>query len=281
MDNSIKKNYGAYEMPDEIYQLFDLERELNSMDLSLDSIGFQPCFHDFFYSITPPDVIPFANTGGNGIHFGFLTDFGEVSTLTEAPIVCVSPTDDPPIKYMAQNIHEFFNLVASVPHAEMLERIGSNPDEEYIQQVKAEFDEYDTVEWKEMRDKISECFRNKFHTIEVDLGSSLKEAKKKRSNSISISTLDGLGVVGSEEITNIDKKKYSFVWNKVIDEQELETITSYLRECNRTEKLAFIRDANYSVVLTPDYEKKFFPFIIELMHSLNLRDEVQRFLLKA
>ncbi len=44
-------------------------------------IGFRPSLQDDSYSITPPDLIPFANTGGDGIHFGFLTDFGSVSTL--------------------------------------------------------------------------------------------------------------------------------------------------------------------------------------------------------
>lgn len=107
MDNSIRKIYGSYEIPDEIYKLYELEKELNDIDLSLDMIGFRPSIHDDSYSITPPDLIPFANTGGDGIHFGFLTDFGSVPALTEAPIVCVSPTNDPPIRYMANNIKEF------------------------------------------------------------------------------------------------------------------------------------------------------------------------------
>ena len=120
MDDTLKSVYSSYEVPKEIHLLHALEEKLNKEGLSLDIIGFQPVTDLFIYHITPPDLIPFAHTGGAGIHFGFLTDFSEVRDLYDAPIVCVSPTNDPPIRYMARNITEFLNLVASVPHAEML-----------------------------------------------------------------------------------------------------------------------------------------------------------------
>jgi hypothetical protein len=59
---------------------------------------------NFRYFITPPDLITFISTGGDGIHFGFLTDFGQVEDLEEAYIVCVSPTNDPPLKIVARNL---------------------------------------------------------------------------------------------------------------------------------------------------------------------------------
>lgn len=279
MDNSIRKIYGSYEIPDEIYKLYELEKELNDIDLSLDIIGFQPCLHDYSYAITPPDLIPFANTGGDGIHFGFLTDFGQVPTLTEAPIVCVSPTNDPPIRYMAHNINEFLNLVLSVPHAEMLESFWSNPDEIHIQEEIMEFDKDTPPDWKEKRRKVSERLKNIYLTQQVNIGHYLQKVQKERSNSISISTLDGLGVIGSEENNNAHTK-YQFDFNKSLDDNELKRINDYLNEISRIEKLAFIRDAFYSVVLTPDYEEKFFYLIIELMESMNLHDGVQRLLLR-
>ncbi len=275
MDDSLRESYGAYEVPDEVYRLFDLERELNSMDLTLDSIGFQPCFHNFSYSITPPDLIPFAHTGGDGTHFGFLTDFGEAPNLMEAPIVCVSPTNDPPIRYMAQNLHEFLDLVSSVPHADILESIWTNPEEKHIQKVIAEFSEYDTAEWKEKCERIFECFREKFHTSQVDIGPYLQGALKKRADSISISTLDGLGIIGRDEI-RMSSNQYPFDMNKLIDKEDFEKVDDYVKGLSRAEKLAFIRDANYLVVLTPDYREKFFSYIVELMQSLDLHDEVER-----
>jgi hypothetical protein len=35
MENSIKELYGSYEIPEEVYKLYELERELNKVDLSL------------------------------------------------------------------------------------------------------------------------------------------------------------------------------------------------------------------------------------------------------
>lgn len=279
MDNRIRKMYGSYEIPDEIYKLYEFEAELNDIDLSLDIKGFRPSIHDDSYPITPPDLIPFANTGGDGIHFGFLTDFGKVPTLTEAPIVCVSPTNDPPIRYMAHNINEFLNLVSSVPHAEMLESFWSNPVEAYIQEEILVFYRDVPPDRKEEYEKVSELFKNKFSTTQVNIAHYLQEAQKKRSNSISISTLDGLGVIGGEE-ENSTYTKYQFDFNQPIDDNELKRINKYLKESSRIEKLAFIRDANYSYILTPDYEEKFFYLIIELMQSMNLHDEVQRFHLR-
>ena len=180
MDNNLKKIYGAYEIPDEIVKLYELEKELNNMDLSLDRIGFQPCPHNYAYSITPPDLIPFANTGGGGIHFGFLTDFGTVPKLSEAPIVCISPTNDPPIRYMAQNITEFLNLVSSVPHAEILESFWSNPDETSIQEEMKMIAEDTPAEWKAAQNKVAEHFKNKFGTHQVKIGQSLQVAQEKR-----------------------------------------------------------------------------------------------------
>lgn len=54
----------------------------------------------------------------------------------------------------------------------------------------------------------------------------------------------------------------------------------YLNDSSRIEKLAFIRDAFFSFVLTPDYEENLFYLIIELMQSMNLHDEVQRLRLR-
>ena len=279
MDNSLRKIYGLYEIPDEIYRLYELEKELNNIDLSLDIIGFQPCHHTYSYSITPPDLIPFANTGGDGIHFGFLTDFGKAPTLTEASIVCVSPTNDPPIRYMAHNINEFLNLVLSVPHAEMLESFWSTPDEAHIQEEIREFSMDTPADWKEKRSKVFEALKNKYLMQQVNIGHYLQKVKKERSNSISISTLDGLGVLGSEQNNNA-YTKYQLDFNNLLDNNELERIKDYLKESCSIDKLAFIRDAFYSVVLTPEYEEKFFYLIIELMKSMNLHDEVQRLLLR-
>ena len=268
----MKKIYGAYEIPDEVLKLNELEKELNAMDLSLDRIGFQPCSPDFTYSITPPDLIPFAHTGGGGIHFGFLTDFGAATTLTEAPVVCVSPTNDPQIRYMAGNITEFLNLISSVPHAEMLENIWSNPTEAFIQEVFKEAAEYSTPDWEADREKVAEHFKNKFDTQQVKFGDALQEAQEKRMNDVILSTKDGLGIVGED--SGITYKRFEFDMNHSDD--QLARINDYLKKSSTVEKLAFIRDANYSYILSPDYDKELLQLVIELLESMNLDDEAYR-----
>ncbi|MHC0038867.1 hypothetical protein [Pseudoneobacillus sp. C159] len=278
MDNSIREIYGSYEIPEEVYKLYELERELSEVDLSLYIIGLQPCLHDYCDPISPPDLIPFANTGGDGIHFGFLTDFGQVPTLSEAPIVCVSPTNDPPLRYIADNIRDFLNLVSSVPHAEMLEGFWANHDEAQIQQVIMDFIKDTPSDWIEKRRKVAERFKVKYVTQPIQIGSYLQQVQKKRANTITAPTLDGLGILERKEHT-ITYRKYQFDFNKYfnqsLDDHELISINEYLKESNRIEKLAFIRDVIY--VIRTDIEENIFDLIMDLMESLSLYDEAQRF----
>jgi hypothetical protein len=278
MENSIKELYGSYEIPEEVYKLYELERELNEVDLSLYIIGLQPCLHDYYDPISPPDFIPFASTGGDGIHFGFLTDFGQVLTLSEAPIVCISPTNDPPLRHTANNIKDFLDLVSSVPHAEMLEAFWANPDETHIRQVMVEFVKNSPSDWVEKRWMVAERLKDKFKTQQKQVGFYLLQAQDQRAKSISTSTLDGLGIVGSNEETHT-YTNYTFDFEKYftqsLDEQEFINIHDYLKESNRIEKLAFIRDIIY--VVRREFEENSFNLVIDLMESLNLHDEVQRF----
>jgi hypothetical protein len=280
MDNSIREIYGSYEIPEEVFKLYSLERELNEIDLSLYIIGFQPWENDYFDPISPPDLIPFADTRGDGIYFGFLTDFSRVPTLQDAPIVCVSPTNDPPIRYIADNIKEFLNLVSSVPHAEMLEGFWANPDDTQIQQVIMEFEKDTPSDWIEKRRKVAERFKGKFLTQHVQIGTYLQQAQEKRAYTISTSTLDGLGIVGSKEhTTTYTKYPFDFnkYFNKSLDDHEIVSLNEYLKKSNRIEKLAFIRDVIYVIRTDFVFEEKIFNLIIDLMESLNLHDEIHRF----
>ena len=79
--NDLKALYRHYVIPNEIEQLYELEEQLNKDNLSLSVIGLCPCTEFAPYAITPPDCIPFVETGGAGIHFAFLTEFGHVTDL--------------------------------------------------------------------------------------------------------------------------------------------------------------------------------------------------------
>lgn len=87
----------------------------------------------------------------------------------------------------------------------------------------------------------------------------------------SIPTLDGLGIVGQNK-----GRSYSFTNDRNRDEKEIERMQSFLNEANREEKLAFVRDANYWYILSPDYDETVANLIIKLLQSLELKDEAIR-----
>lgn len=274
MNEKVQTIYGAYEIPKEIWKLYALEEELFTMDASLCIIGLRPSTDDDSYSITPPDCIPFASTGGDGIHFGFLTDFGTVPSLNEAPIICVSPTNDPPIRYIADNLKDFFHLVTNLPYAEMLEWIALNPDESSIQGKMKEFWEDGSSEWKEKHEKVHQLFKNTFSDQPVNVSEYVKEAQKKRLQSIVIPTKDRLGI--KEYGNPAQSVNYQFDFAPELDDHEIHRMKKQLEESSKIEKLAFIRDAFYSYVCTRDYEEKLFNLLMELMKSLHLQDEAMR-----
>lgn len=107
----MKRNFGKYDVPPTLQLLIDLEKELGTCEHFYDGLHFYLALSDFRYFNTPCDVIVFGNTGVDGIHYGFLTDYGAVSELEEAPIVCVCPMDfDQPTRIIAKNLREFLRI---------------------------------------------------------------------------------------------------------------------------------------------------------------------------
>lgn len=271
----LNEAYGSYAIPDEIKQLFQLEEELVKKGRSLSQIGFQPVKQFGPYPITPPDLIAFASTGGGGIHFGFLTDFQTCSNLNEAPIVCVTPTNYPPIRYIARNIREFLDLAFSVPFVELLETIWAFENEQQALEVAIEFGKDTPRKWKKDREKILSRCREVFGTKKVDVVSYLHEVKKERKDSTLMTTLDGLGVI-SQNTETTSRKSFTFSNQGKWDEKEMERMHQFLSQANVVEKLAFVRDANYWYVLTSGYDEAVWELVHELLISLGLKDVAER-----
>ena len=110
-----KIELGKYKIPTIIQKI----KNYISTNNLYDFFGFRLTF-DFRYNITPLDIVHFAYTGGNGIHFGFLTDFGLVNSLDDAPIVIIAPTYDPPIRLVAKNLLDFLTYFPTIYDAEDL-----------------------------------------------------------------------------------------------------------------------------------------------------------------
>lgn len=73
-------NFGEFkQMPPTLQKLQKLQSDLEKEGYSLDALGLMLDTEDHSYYVTPCDVITFASTGVDGIHFGLLTDFGSVT----------------------------------------------------------------------------------------------------------------------------------------------------------------------------------------------------------
>lgn len=272
MREMMKNEYGSLAIPEEVFMLIRLEEDLVREGESLDLIGFRPIVHEFAYPITPIDVIPFASTGGDGIHFGFLTDFGRITDLGEAPIVCVSPTNDPPIRLVAHTIRDFLHMATSVQHVELIETCWPWNDEEMTESI---LDEYHTDDFQAKRDKLLRRVQETFGTNQVNVAEYVQRVLQERSSKVILPTYDGLGIVSTSDIQLANR--YMFNLERRQDEAEITKMQSFLSEAAKEEKLGFIRDAYYWYVLSYDYDENVQKLVGELLNSLQLENEIKRF----
>ncbi|KGR79413.1 hypothetical protein [Ureibacillus manganicus] len=273
MGQDLAKLYAPYQIPTEIVELFKLEAELKKDELSLEMIGLRPIYEPYAYSITPVDCIPFAETGGDGIHFAFLTEFGKVNSLEEAPIICISPTNDPPIRLVAKNIRDFFDLVSSVPYAELLESIWDFNDEVKLNELIEEMEQDTPTDWKERRHAILNRVKQTFSAKEKQVVTYMKEILDKREKETVISTLDNLGIIGT---LNPQASKQKFQFEHPLNQARLNSMKQFLHNANTVERLAFIRDANYYYVVAPGFDEDILHLISDLLVGLNLSAERER-----
>jgi hypothetical protein len=194
----IKLNYGKYSIPEELDRIIGLQDQLQKdgwLDYG-DLLGYYFSYDglDTRYLNTPLDVISFARPGSDGIHYGFLTDFGHVQDLAEAYIVRVSPMDfDDPVKIVARNIHDFLRIMCYWPDALEIVDI-TTCERDFINWLKE--CPLITTNQKKVSDVLCETFQLK--PIE-SLFEYLQEVKQERDNQIVLPTEDGIGVVSTNQ----------------------------------------------------------------------------------
>jgi len=263
--------FGEYEKPALLLKLEKFQDEGNLWG----NLGFYIAF-DHHYSLTPLDMIPFAGTGGDGIHFCFLTDFGAVLDLNDSAIVCVSPTNDPPVKLVAKNLKDFLRLVVALGKAEFL-------DYNNILSMSTEERELELEEWGEMDDTVGLAFDPKGNPIPVDIEHPipshsrvelieiLKEQyqidpilgvqqyinnlRAKRKREVTIQTADDIGIIYQTEKPAINCFDYN--------SKDINSIKVYLDSASKAEKLKFYRDATYHYILSKGYDTEIKKLIIE------------------
>ncbi len=268
--------YGKYRVPERIRKLFQLEAELQEEGLSLENVWMRLEKSNFRYFITPPDLITFISTGGDGIHFGFLTDFGQVEDLEEAYIVCVSPTNDPPLKIVARNLHEFLRLAYTLKLAESLDNMHCfTSEEDFLRDLKEFTEEVFEGKFRSKAEATMEKLGEKFQLKPVDsVFSYINSVRSERAQLLAINTLDGIGVIkrGKE----LAARRYDFKRPKNIADMR-----EFLQKSSWEEKLGFFRDAHYAYILVDTYDIDVKDLVLEEMNKMDLKDEVRRMTLPA
>lgn len=217
------------------------------------------------YSITPIDVIPFISTGNNGIHFGFLTDFGRIKDLNKAPIVCIAPSYDPPINIIAKDINQFLSFVAYSEQSSLLAGVYEN--EKDFEKRKTEY-----LEWQ-MEDKYVLERKNTIQILEDNFGinkenniiSKIKILKNEREKTIDIKTSDGVGIKfkNSEEVIEFNYSKDS------------KKVKLFLTNSNLNSRLKFYREATFQYILSDKYDKEIKKLIIEFLKKDGFEKEAE------
>ncbi|MDT0161313.1 hypothetical protein [Bacillus sp. AG4(2022)] len=271
----MNSNFGKYNIPATLEKLIQFESMLD------DPEQFYLCFQFYLsmegdrYFNTPSDVVVFGRIGVDGVHYGFLTDYGSAADLETAPIVCVSPMDfDAPTRIVARNIKEFLgiNLTDS---SLFYNQFGS--EEKYLA-AKAR--------WAEEAESLSNMLSEKDSLVREEAEKFLREniqvphienpyryvetAAIERQKVISIQTQDGLGVTapllqGEEHIP------FPFQPHQVPDKKKVE---EYLLAAPTASKLALFRNTQLNLDLM-EYPE-IYVVVIEAMKKIGLTDEVKR-----
>jgi len=261
---------GDYEIPATIGELEVIAKEFDEF-YGLFALGFYIEVDRVRYAITPADAIPFAWTGGDGIHFCFLTDFGRVTDLSEAPIICSSPTNDPPLTLVAANLREFLGIVCRIKQAESLDGVRfSEPEDGWIEQISADW--LDDDERLGAANLLSSVLKERLGVKEpASVYEAIRRCRAARAEMVCIDTLDRLGVLGDGE--GPSPRSYDF---NLEGAKDLAAMRAFVATASYVEKLAFCRDAQYTFIFAKDYDYEVQLFVAEMLDSIGLAAEAAR-----
>jgi hypothetical protein len=254
-------NYGS--LSTLIQELIDFEQELEENRHSLDfDLGLiMERGRGIRYMSTPPDVIPFARAGVDGLQYGFLTDFGAIADLAQAPVVCVSPMHWNGVWLVARNLHEFLSIVYT----------DNSPLTHYYEHTDAYLHDLARRQapvYDERRQMVRELFRTRFgiHPIE-DMVRYIKDLRMARRRSIAVQTLNGLGVVpvfAEQRAHTPFSLPDTLHW-----ERDGSKIQGFFLNATEESRLAFIRDAQTKHLFTDSCLRA---FVTSQLRAMGLSD---------
>ncbi|RTQ92918.1 hypothetical protein [Lysinibacillus telephonicus] len=264
-------NFGKYDVPPTLQRLIDLQNVLGDSEKFYLGLNFYLSLENFRYFNTPSDVVVFGNIGLDGVHYGFLTDFGTVTDLEVAPIVCVSPMNfDRPTRIVANNLCEFLRI--NLTDGELFYN-QFDSEESYLvakNQWIAETDQPSGYE-KLVRERATK-FLNENIRIPI-IENPYRYVQKvdlERQRIISIKTQDGLGVT-----TPLlqGEKHIPFPIHKDT-EPNLDWLQEYLYSAPIASRHAVLRDIQLNYILQEN--QKLNKTVIDAMINIKLIDEASR-----
>lgn len=253
-----------YQIPKTLEKLKEINKQVSSdLEVELDDIlniyidyDLSNQDSEFAYSGQPLDVIPFALTAFGGEHFGFMTDFGSIEELEDAPIVFVQalPSEEYHITLIANNIIDFLRLFLTYRDLTNLFLVDDESDIE---------DHTDTSEDPHLLYLEAKLIEG--------LGISAIEPKKyrqdmlqKRSQEVVLQTINGIGIkrISSEKLSPIHSfgpdDDYQVLTNEV---------QRYFREASVENKLACIVDLQETGVLS-NHTKELNEYLIKELNIM-------------
>lgn len=273
--NSMNSNFGKYNVPPTLQKLMELQYSLSDPEQFYLGLNFYLSLENFRYFNTPSDVVVFGNIGVDGIHYGFLTDYGSKTNLEVAPIVCVIPMDfERPTRIVANNLQEFLRV--NMTDGALFFNQFSN-EEKYLATkeqwaIEAVNSPYQPSENENIvREKINSYLNENFRLPHIDNPYRyVQNVELERQRNVNIMTMDGLGVIAP--LLN-HEKHIPFPIHKD-KEPDLNLLQEYLYSAPVASRLALFRDIQLYYVL--ENNQDLFKIVKEAMLGMELIDEVNR-----
>ncbi|MFN8338959.1 MAG: hypothetical protein U0T36_08050 [Saprospiraceae bacterium] len=259
---------GKYSLPYEIEMLSNADKN-QLIDLS--TVGF---YFDSFLPLdyNPIDIIPFANTGGDGCFFAFLTDYQFYVSIYDCPIVFISPSDGDEMNFLfAENFKDFLRIMISIFSAEIIR--FNDPKtfnfENAISQYNESFEEFGEKYFSKRQTTI-EYIKDLIGQDEMrDLNQYFTNLNEKRRSKNYIFTKDNFNINFGISSETIEMKNWLI---NPVSETELER---FLSAATSPEIKIFIRNMPYIYKYYDDnYQNLRFLVLSNLQTAFNHEKEI-------
>ena len=211
-----------------------------------------------YYLCSPIDSIRFADTGMDGIHYAFLTDFDANQDLAKVPIICVSPMDfDNAVRLVACNLRQFFQLWFSHDGwGRVLLLNDFESDEAYACHIRKQMEETcasDSFDQERYHRELRAASASAVHRFGLqDISNPVEHIRwirQQRKPCCLLPTQDGLGIMpltSSTEKVEVEPHPWSAM---DIEYEDLQALDAFLSNSSIEAILSFVRDYQHQGVV--------------------------------